>query len=110
MYSRCLTIACLVAFSAPVFGDGPKDNIADKVRRIPPPGAQIDDAARRELQSGVDDLGKLIGTLRTSLKDRPQLLELLPDVQIYHKAVEWALLYDEFQEQKDKKHIATALW
>jgi pimeloyl-ACP methyl ester carboxylesterase len=78
--------------------DGPADNLPDKVRPVPPPGVKIADAARAELTEGVAALGKEIESLRAVLKGKPALLELLPDVQIYHKAVDWALRYDEFYQ------------
>ncbi len=78
------------------FADGQKDNLPDQVRPIPPPGIKIADADRTELESGVAALGHEIEALRGALKARPALLDLLPDVQVYHKAVDWALRYDEF--------------
>jgi hypothetical protein len=80
----------------PALADGPADNLADKVRRVPPPGIKISEANRAELESGVADLGKEIQSLQISLADKPALAQLLPDVQIFHKAVDWALRYDEF--------------
>ena len=50
----------------------------------------------RSLTAGADALAKDIEALRGSLKSKPALLDLLPDVQIYHKAVDWALRHDEF--------------
>ena len=76
--------------------DGPQDNVADNVRRVPPPGITIPETDRTELfetavalQKEIDDLGK-------ALKGKPALLELLPDVQIFANAVRYALKYDEF--------------
>ena len=76
--------------------DGTGDNLPDKVRKVPPPGLKIAEADRAELQSGAGELGKQIESLRADLKSKSALLELLPDVQIYHKAVQDALRYDEF--------------
>jgi pimeloyl-ACP methyl ester carboxylesterase len=76
--------------------DGPGDNIPEKVRQIPPPGIAVPAADRAELEVGVHDLGKEIDGLRETLAQKPALLELLPDVQIYHNAVRYALTYDEF--------------
>src|SRR5690349_7749180 len=76
--------------------DGPADNRPDAVRRVPPPGAAISDLDRQELQQGVKDLGNVIDELQTSLKGKPTLAALLPDVQIFHNAVRYALQYDEF--------------
>ena len=63
---------------------------------VPPRGIAIPDADRAELQPGVDELGRQIDALRESLRRKPDLLRLLPDVQVYHKAVRDALEYDEF--------------
>ncbi|HEX3314985.1 MAG TPA: prolyl oligopeptidase family serine peptidase [Gemmataceae bacterium] len=82
----------LVAGSA--WADGPKDNLVDNVRQVPPPGIKVPDNIREELTAGVDALGKEIDGLKKSLKG--PLLELLPDVQIFHKAVHDTLTYNEF--------------
>jgi hypothetical protein len=55
----------------------------------------VPEADRAELQAGVDELGKQIASLRESLAKKPAMLELLPDVQIFHNAVRYALTYDE---------------
>src|SRR6185437_4675889 len=67
-----------------------------QIKRIPPPGVAVPQADRAELQAGVEQLGKEIADLRQSLAKQPALLELLPDVQIFHNAVRYALTYDEF--------------
>ena len=98
------TVCCF--FTLHVRADGPSDNLPDNVRRVPPPGLKIAEADRAELEAGVADLGKEIETLRGDLKGRR--LDLLPDVQIYHKAVDWALRYDEFYKSNEVQ-IARAL-
>jgi pimeloyl-ACP methyl ester carboxylesterase len=77
----------------------------DKVQRVPPAGKAVPDDVRKELQAGTDELARSIDDLRTALKAKPALLDLLPDVQVYHKAVDWALRYDEFF---DAREFATA--
>jgi pimeloyl-ACP methyl ester carboxylesterase len=64
-------------------------------RRIFPAGIAIPSAERAVLETGVAELGQQIEALRATLKTKPALLALLPDVQIYHKAVQWPLAYDE---------------
>ena len=91
-----LSILGLALASMTLQADGPKDNLAENVRRVPPPGIKISDADREELQSGAAQLGREIEAVRSELKAKPALLSLLPDVQIYHKAVQGALTYDEF--------------
>jgi dienelactone hydrolase len=76
--------------------DGPADNQFDKVRPVPPKGIVVAEADRSVLRAGLDQLGLEIDDLRKSLKASPKLLALLPDVQIYHNAVHYALTYGEF--------------
>jgi Prolyl oligopeptidase family len=87
----------LVLASAPlVRADGPADNLPDKVRRVPPPGVKVPDGVREELGAGVRLLGEDIAKLRAEILPKPELFRLLPDIEIFHKAVDWALRYDEF--------------
>jgi hypothetical protein len=73
-----------------------QQNQTGEVRRIPPAGIVVPAADRAELEAGVAELGRDIESLRESLKNKPALLELLPDVQIYQNSVRYALAYDEF--------------
>jgi len=70
-------------------------------RQTPPPGVAIPADARRELSDGVTALGREIA----SLAARPTNTALLPDVEIFHKAVDWALRFDEIF---DVKQVASA--
>jgi dienelactone hydrolase len=99
-------ISCSLASGARA--DGPSDNLADNVRRVPPTGIKISEADRAELAAGAGELGKEIETLRAELTSKRALLDLLPDVQIYQKAVDWALRYDEFYKSNEVQ-IARAL-
>lgn len=62
----------------------------------PPPGIPVPAALRAELTAGVEALGGEIERLRLTLRSQPALLALLPDVQIYHNAVRYALADDIF--------------
>jgi len=53
----------------------------------------------------VITFGKDITIARHNLQAKPEMLALLPDVMIFHKAVDWALRYDEFF---NVKQVATA--
>src|SRR5438270_9915352 len=79
----------------------PVDNRPSTGRRIPPPGIAVPAADRAELEAGVAALGVEIESLRSALAGRPSLLELLPDVQIFHNAVRYALTYDEFLNARE---------
>jgi len=90
--------------------DGPADNIADNVRPVPPPGVPLPDDVRRELADGAAKLGAGIDSLRGELKGaRSNLLALLPDVQIFHKAVDWAVRYNEIFNVTNEVKSARAL-
>jgi len=92
-----------------VLADGPADNQVDKVRPVPPPGVAIPDDARRELSDRVAQLGGNIETLRGELAKKPSMLGRLPDVQIFHKAVDWALRYNEFFTTNEVQAARTQL-
>jgi hypothetical protein len=93
---RWLLALLPMLFAAFLSADGPGDNVPDKVRPVPPVGVDVPQDVAAELQQGVDDLGKDIEALKVSLKNKPDLLALLPDVQIYHNGVRYALKYKEF--------------
>ncbi|MEA3213621.1 MAG: hypothetical protein QOE70_6678 [Chthoniobacter sp.] len=78
---------------------------AEPIRPVPPPGVPIPDADRFELTTGVAALAQEIAALEKDLQGKPELLGQLPDVQIFHKAVDWALRFDEFF---DVKQVALA--
>jgi hypothetical protein len=96
MSNRWLLPLFPLALTLMVRADGPADNQIGKVRPVPPPGISLKAEERQVLEREVDELGKQIDLLRDELKAKPDLLALLPDVQIYDKAVRWALVYDEF--------------
>jgi len=93
---RFIGFSALALTSPLLTADGPKDNLPDQVRPVPPPGIAVPDTERQFLKDGVSKLGEEIAALQTALAKKPALLELLPDVEIFHKAVDWALRYEEF--------------
>jgi pimeloyl-ACP methyl ester carboxylesterase len=103
-----LNIILLALVPATVFGAATPVQ-PDASRRLPPPGVAISSEDRKELEAGVAKLGQTIEGLRGALRDNPALLRLLPDVQIYHKAVDWALRYDEFFTPTNEVRAAKAL-
>src|SRR5687768_10862832 len=68
-----------------------------QIRPVPPPGVPVPDADKTQLAGGLKRLGAAIERLRTS----GQHGELLPDVEIFYKAVDYALRYDEFFKAED---------
>jgi hypothetical protein len=102
-----LSLASLFLVALIARADGPADNVPDRVRRIPPlPKDPISADVKAELQRGIDELGREIESLRTELKGKPQLLGLLPDVQIFHNAVRYAITYDEIFDAKREVPLA----
>ena len=99
-----LTLAAAVVLGSHVFGQAPASGPAP-VKPVPPPGVQIPGGDRAELEAGVVVFGKDITIARHNLQAKPEMLALLPDVMIFHKAVDWALRYDEFF---NVKQVATA--
>src|SRR5206468_1810972 len=89
---RAAVLVCLLSLSfwSPLSksarADGPRDNDAAHVRPIPPVGNDLSPADRESLRSGLDALGKEIESLRLDLKDEPDLLGYMPDVQIFFNA------------------------
>ena len=81
---------------APAKKAPPADLQPNPKKLNPPPGVVVPVAVKAELTASAESLGKEIDALRTSLKDKPALLALLPDVQIYHNAVRYALEDDIF--------------
>ena len=69
-------------------------------KQTPPPGIAVPEPDRAELAAGVASLGNEIQSLRITLNKNPELLALLPDVQIFHNAVRYALDYNEFFDAK----------
>jgi hypothetical protein len=104
------SITLFVSLTA-VIADGPKDNIADNVRRVPKPGIVLSDADRKELTEGLQKTTDARGVLEERLK--PELKQYLPDVEVYDWAVRSALKYNEFFNPKEiavaKKMLQTGL-
>ena len=89
----------LAGFSQLAIADGPADNIPANVRRIPKLGVEVPADVRADLESGLKELKTQIDAL--AQMNNPQTRQLLPDVEIYYKAVHDALEYQEFFDVKE---------
>src|SRR5690242_12664627 len=85
-----LPLVCLAVLRA----DGPADNFPDKVKPIPPRGIAVSEQDQAPLRAGLQEVGDAITALAKDLP--PARPELLPDVEVFHKAVDYALSLDEF--------------
>jgi hypothetical protein len=74
---------------------------ARKYVRTPPEGITVPSEIKSELENGVSSLGHEIDDLKKSLQSQPDLLALLPDVQIYYNAVRYALDDNIFYSTND---------
>lgn len=90
--------AALLLGATVVLADGPGDNLPDKVRPIPPKGIALADKDRADLRAGLRELGDAVAALQ---KLPPARQELLADVVLFHKAVEYAITLDEFHRPQE---------
>ena len=81
-----------------VHADGVKDNHPDQVRPVPPMGVAVEAEDRHRLAEELSKLEHAIEKLQT-LPNAP--LELLPDVEIFARAVQQGLRHREFFSKTD---------
>ena len=66
--------------------------VAAEVRPVPPRGIALPEADRRALEAELSTLAQELKRLR----ERPELAPLLPDVEIFYRAVDGAFRHGEF--------------
>ncbi len=93
---RSLLLLSLLAVTA--LADGPKDNIPTAVRPIPPTdkAVALPEAEKVALTKELTELRSAIDVAAKAQAKNPRLEEFLPDLEIYHKAVDWAGKYNEY--------------
>lgn len=94
--------------------DGPKDNLADNVRPIPPPGIEISEEDRADLGEVLDKLKVALAELRTlsgdkSFPHRDVVARYLPDAAVFYWSVSDALENGEFFSRGDVAHAKVQL-
>jgi pimeloyl-ACP methyl ester carboxylesterase len=102
-------LALLLATASVVLADGPKDNLAENVRPIPPPGIEIPAAEATALQAELTKLRAAIDAAAKAQAKNPRLADLLPDLEIHHKAVDWALRHGEVHKAAELKSAREVL-
>ena len=108
MSSRWLVLLFAVALTSAVRADGPADNVPDKVRPVPPKGVRWRTPIARAPRASTS-WARRSTPCGTRSQGEAALLELLPDVQIYHNAVRYALDHNEFfNAQRDPGREETA--
>jgi pimeloyl-ACP methyl ester carboxylesterase len=96
-------LSCLAFVVSGVFGDGPKDNVALDVRPIPPVGIEVPAEERAALEKGLAELKALMLAAEKAQVKHPRLADLMPDLEVYWKAVDWALRYQEVHKPAELK-------
>jgi hypothetical protein len=86
------TTAAVLIASMGVRVRGQADNSPANVRPVPKPGVEVPASDREALEAGLKQLGDALAELGS----KKGLADLIPDVEIYHKAVHDALKYNEF--------------
>lgn len=102
-FSAVARLALIIAAAAVCFVAAlPAQSPPPPTKRLPPAGIRISDTARAGLATGVAELRLELDSLAHDLtaSGKAHLAALLPDVEIFHKAVDWALRFDEFFDAK----------
>ena len=98
--NRLLPLLLCMLISS-VRADGPADNASATSGRSRPRGSRCRTPIAPRSRPASTSWARRSTRLRESLKSKPALLRLLPDVQIYHNAVRYALAYDEFFKARE---------
>ena len=91
----------VVALAIDATADGPADNKIENIRSIPPAGIEIPAEVKESLSRALEPLKRSIDELSQS-KD-PVIQDLLPDAEIFYRAVALALDENGFFDQADFK-------
>ncbi|NBR43373.1 MAG: hypothetical protein EBU04_11140, partial [Verrucomicrobia bacterium] len=99
------SLLLLSFFAVTVLADGPKDNIPAAVRPIPPTdkAVALPEAEKGPLAKELAELRVAIDAAAKAQAKNPRLEEFLADLEIYHKAVDWASKYNEFFNKAEFK-------
>ena len=99
----------LIAGPALVSAQAPVGNRAQGTKTVPPPGIEVGEDDRHDLEAALKTIDAAVAELRT--RNDPKINDLLPDILIYSRAVRSALEHDEFFNAKEivkAKHLLEA--
>jgi len=83
--------------------DKPAIPLVVEAPRVPAIGIELTGDVRTQLRKQTDALGLVIDALTRRHAGTPPLLRYLPDIQVYHKAVDWALMHQIFFKESEIK-------
>jgi hypothetical protein len=95
-FSSLPLVGVALGLAQHALADGPKDNIATQVRPVPPLGIPLAAEEQALITQKLSQLREAINAAAKAQAKHPMLADLLPDLEIYHKAVDWALRHNEF--------------
>ncbi|MCX6952173.1 MAG: hypothetical protein NTV51_08400, partial [Verrucomicrobia bacterium] len=101
-------LGSLAFAAATALAQTPPSAPAPVPKKIPALGISLTDADRAELTAGTTALRAEIDALARDLAGDARLVALLPDIEIFHKAVAWSLDDDTFYSPKEiafAKHL-----
>lgn len=99
-----LPILTILCWPLSLWSDGPADNRPDQVRQIPPIGIDLSIKEMEELTALRDRFFLELEAAKKNLANKPAQLELLPDVEVFYKGIDWALRYREFYDPKEVQY------
>jgi hypothetical protein len=94
-----LSVLAVISLDLSVRVDGERDNGPTNVRLVPRPGIEIPPERKQSLQAQLDRLQAKIRQISDNSQE--DMVELLPDIQIFERAVRVALDHNEFFSPKD---------
>ena len=71
-------------------------DLVEKSPLVPSVGINIPENIYRSLEQKSEIFSKKIDQLRIQHKKNPALLQLIPDVEVFHKAIDWGLRHKNF--------------
>ncbi len=95
---RIITMACCL-LAASAAADGPRDNLPNQVRPVPPVGIALDTLDQQELGDNLAKLDRMIAELQTRTDGVSS--NRLPDVEIFSRAIHQGLDYRELFSPRD---------
>lgn len=90
-----IALLCITALATAQNQPAPKPAPRPAPKPAPKLAKDLPAAEQAEVQKAAAQLGTEIEALQRELAGKPELLRLLPDVQIYHNALRYPLAYNE---------------
>ena len=107
MTRHLLPFVVVAAAVTPACADGPQDNIPSKVRPIPKIGIELSEAQKASFEEQMANFKAALDQLRVK-KDR-RVQELLPDIEIFYRAVRTNFDHRELFGKRDLQNAGVVI-